>query len=574
MSVFSWVAGRVRGRNMPEDEAWNDRFWAAWNGTHEAAREAERFAALGLGMEEAAWMVAHQPGMLELLEADALEAVAWAEREAYFVGSVGQIEGRPMTRREGLEWEMQKTHQAIQEAKRHEVDVLVKLGEERAYAENLVRNGDGNDKGAVARLSKEFHALERELAALPVERFAAEAQASGVVAEPDDLALTRAMLGVQEVVDAAAPTPEAVPGFEHEATEASGNGWRYGLAPGHVKAAEVVTPEEEAAERRRRGRAEMEERERAAAELYQKNRAGLAEFQKQEVVEPTPSAVEAVVDGPALPSFYPEEVVRGARLLVPSMVPELVPELVLPTRTEEMAPEQLMWDKPKAQEAAPEVVAPASEPVQEPEAPQWEADQQHAMARLGGVQEVADREGWEAEPEAPAAADVLLNALDQLGALVSEMAPEERAAFLADDDISIVGLRGRLVDPEHEPVLGPGARVSADELREEARQAEAAADARLSEDIASADKARMAEIEGREEVARRWAEYEGPPMAEIETYDGSPMTPDPAEAARVASRTLDNDQAAAQQRRSGRKPQEEQEEEARRQQQPGQEPQL
>ena len=37
------------------------------------------------------------------------------------------------------------------------------------------------------------------------------------------------------------------------------------------------------------------------------------------------------------------------------------------------------------------------------EAPDWEAAQQHAMALLGGLQEVADRAGWEPEPEMPAA---------------------------------------------------------------------------------------------------------------------------------------------------------------------------
>lgn len=173
---------------------------------------------------------------------------------------------------------------------------------------------------------------------------------------------------------------------------------------------------------------------------------------------------------------------------------------------------------------AREALAPAGPPT-------WDASQQYAMAQLAGLQETADRYGW--EPEAAAG-----DALDQLGATVAEMAPEERAAILADGDETIAALRGRLADLERNPVLGPNALGSGDELREEARAADEAADARLNAEIEAADKERMAEIEGRAEVARQWAEY-----------DGSPMTPDPAAVAEVASRTRENAQLKAEQAR-------------------------
>lgn len=173
---------------------------------------------------------------------------------------------------------------------------------------------------------------------------------------------------------------------------------------------------------------------------------------------------------------------------------------------------------------APEALAPAGPPT-------WEASQQHAMAQLAGLQDLADRCGW--EPEVTGG-----DALDHLGAAVAKLAPEERAAVLGDDDETIAALRVRLADLERNPVLGPDAMVTADELREEARLANEAAEARLNAEIEATDKERMAEIEGRAEVARQWAEW-----------SGSPMTPDPAAGDEVASRARENDQLKAEQAR-------------------------
>ncbi len=613
MSVFSWwsnvldeLQARTSGaqakaehesqrqwRNMAED----GRRQAAWNSTHEAAREPAR--------------------------GDALEAEAWAERNAYWSGHIGQIEGRAMTARERLEWEVAKKYQEAKAAIAHEIEVMVDLGCSPDLAKATVWAGDGNDKGAVAKLGKEFHALERELAALVQETAVEPAQAPEALVEHDGLDAARELLGVQAkeaVAEARPAAPDVIPDFEQTPVVMTegvhGNGWRYGLAPGRVNAP-VASPEAEAAEVRRTSLVAREQAEQMRLDQKAQVKAGLEEIRQQAAVEPPPAeeeaqptGEEAVVDSPALPSYYhyPE----GSETLVASQLPDLVPpgfvgegrqagritnwDLRAPEdRLEEeflaagMDPQTMAWDPDEVRERGAEIAALGAEldraeaaPLalaEGAEAPTWEANQQHEMAKLSGLQEVADREGWEPEPEAPAASSVG-DALDQLGTLVSEMSPEERAAFLADDDITIVGLRGRLTDPKREPILGPAARVTADELREEARAADETADARLNADIEASDKARLAEIETRDEVLRQWAEPEtwmGAVAAEVETYDGLPITPDPAAVSEAASRTLENDQMKAEQARQEIEKQRRArgaEEEHADEQQPGQEPQL
>lgn len=462
MSVFSWwnnvldeLVARTSGaqakaehesqrqwRNMAEDERWQ----AAWNSIHEAAREPAR--------------------------GDALEAEAWAERNAYWSGNIGQIEDRAMTARERLEWEIARKREECEAAIAHEIEVMVGLGCSPDLAKATVWAGDGNDMGAVAKLGKEFHALERELAALVQETAVEPAQAPKAVVEHDGLDAARELLGVQAreaVAEARPAAPDVIPDFEQTPVVMTegvhGNGWRYGLAPGRVNAP-VASPEAEAAEVRRTSLVAWEQAEQMRLDQKAQVKAGLEEIQQQAAVGP-PSAGEEAVTG----------------------------------------------------------------------APGWEADQQHAMAMLSGLQQIADREGWEPEPEAPAAASVV-DILDELGATVSEMTPEERATFLTDDGIPNSGVRWRLADPAHEPILGPGATITGEGLRAEAVQAEAEVQARLHSEIEAAEKVRMAEIEGRDEVARQWAEW-----------DASPMTPDPAAVAEVASRTRENDQLKAEQAR-------------------------
>ncbi len=544
MSVFGWIARRLQPGQEERERVGERERYRAWLENREPGQSFPRDRM----QAEADARRERHPDMLRrraVERDDALEAVAWAEREAYFVGSPGQIEGRPMTHREAVRWDMKRKRQELEEAILREIDWFVGKGIQRDHAEDMVRTGGGEDKGAVARLSAEFHALERELAALdaaetagaepapesePTQVVGPEAKVSGVVgevaqarrargiwhyetpaevaadqrwaeaaeragvtaegarewepvaAEPTAAAEPRGVergpltaaeeaLALEFMLDeptrdeeAEAPTPEAVPDFEHEAQEASGTRWPYGLVPAPPKAA-LLAPVDDKAELRRRAREEQAERERAAAEAYQKNLDGLKEMGLSARAGETPGAEHDPTEGvPLVPPssrqrdvpqvvfdlrapedrleeeflaagmdpetmvWDPDEVaaraaeisILGAELDAVSAAPAGLLGTMEPvtslTPEDEAAARKLMFDaRTRAEEKAEmreqfaqwngveaDVVVPASEPVQKPAAPDtWEADQQHAMARLGGVQEVADREGWEAEPEVP-----------------------------------------------------------------------------------------------------------------------------------------------------------------------------
>lgn len=197
---------------------------------------------------------------------------------------------------------------------------------------------------------------------------------------------------------------------------------------------------------------------------------------------------------------------------------------------------------------------------------QWQADQQHAMAQLAGLQQVADRAGWEAERvefDGPHERDNLDAAREMLGLATEETAPADATSTVAER--------------EEIAVLTP------EELR--ARDAAALAEMRA-QAIATGTFQSVGEAEQLDRVD---------PMADLERlhvapdldaardlfgpelyFDGSPPpAPDAAASAEIASRTMDNDQREARERRA-REQRQEEDEEARRQEQRGQEqePQL
>lgn len=658
MSVFGWIARRLQPGQEERERVGERERYRAWL---ENRKPGQSFP-LDRMQAEADARRERRPDMLRYRAQEAYNAT----RADYFKGSPVELEGRPMTDREGLEWQKGKLYQALQAAMEHEIEGFVDRGVDADVARRLVRGGGGNDKGAVFQLSHDYHVLERRLAALdaaeatgaepapeseptqaaedetymaldmfgvyaaeaaepeapeaipdfgqnrvreahgndgpslePVvgkapdeethesgggdptswrrargiwhyetpaevardQRWAEEAwqaeraevaERAGVTAEgarawepvaveptaaAEPMAIERGPLAAAEEAlalefmldeptrdeEAEAPTPEAVPDFEHEAQEASGTRWPYGLVPAPPKAA-LLAPVDDKAELRRRAREEQAERERAAAEAYQKNLDGLIEMGLSARAGETPGAEHEPTDG--VPLVPPSSRQRD--------VPQVVFDLRAPEdRLEEeflaagMDPETMVWDpdevaaraaeistlgaeldavnaapagllgpmEPVAPLAPEDEVVPAPEPEQEPEAPDWEADQQHTMAQLSGLQEVADREGWEAEPEAPKVAE--------------EAAP---------------------LGPEVPLVMGETLRGW--EAREDA--------------LAEAQEAAA-------EVATPAPEPEAPVAMGLETYNGSPMTSDPSEAAKVAQRTFENDQMKAEQARRARK---------------------
>ncbi len=327
MSVFSW---------------WNNFLQERAGGTGRRVREQAEAEASAARFE-------NQP---YLLRARALERYE-AARAAYFKGSPVELEGRPLTQRESLEWEMGKTRSAIQATMEHEIEGFVDRGVDADVARRLVRGGGGNDQGKVFQLSHDYHLLERRLAALD----AAEEAGAEPAQEVDAYDVLEA--------DVSEMSPEARAEFLSANSGGAEEIRSRLLDPSHSP---VVGPKANVSGSELRGEADREGGE-AEPEARAESR-GIWHYK-------TPAEVAADQRW-AEEAWAAEEAERA-----------------------EAADRAAV--EPKAQEAAPEVVAPASEPVQEPEAPKWEADQQHAMGQLGGVQEVADRSGWEAEPEVPGA---------------------------------------------------------------------------------------------------------------------------------------------------------------------------
>lgn len=157
MSVFSW---------------WNNWLQERGGGSHDPAIRAR------IEKAEAEARAARAENQPHMLRARALERYE-AARADYFKGSPVELEGRPMTQREALGWEMGKTRSAIQAAMEHEIEGFVGRGVDADVARRLVRGGGGNDKGAVFQLSHDYHVLERRLAALDA------AEASGAAPAPE-----------------------------------------------------------------------------------------------------------------------------------------------------------------------------------------------------------------------------------------------------------------------------------------------------------------------------------------------------------------------------------------------------
>ena len=407
MSVFSWWSNwlqeRVGGSYDPRSRARIEE------------EEAEARAA----------RAGKQPHMLRYRAQERYEA----DRADYFKGSPVELEGRPMTEREGLEWQKGKIYEALQEAKEHEIEGFIERGVDADVARRLVGGGGGNDRGKVFQLSHDYHLAERRLAALDAAEEAGAEPAPK--SEPtqgteDDTYMALDMFGVY-----AAPGPEpaepeapvAIPDFRpNQVREAHGNDGP-SLEPAAGKAPDEETHESGAAEvaqadgggdpmswRRARGiwhhetPAEIARDQRWAekaweAELAERaERAGVvaegARAWEPVAVEPTAADEPMVVDRGPLTAA--EEA-----LALEFMLDE-------PTRDEEKAEmrEQFaQWNGVEAEaQSEPDVVVPDPEPEQGTEAPDWEADQQHAMAQLSGLQEAAAEVATPApEPEAPVA---------------------------------------------------------------------------------------------------------------------------------------------------------------------------
>ena len=462
MSVFSWWSNWLQ-----------ERVGGSYDPRSRARIEEEEAEARAARAEK-------QPHMLWWRAQERYEAA----RADYFKGSPGELEGRSMTQRESLEWEMGKTRSAIQAAMEHEIEGFVDRGVDADVARRLVRGGGGNDKGAVFQLSHDYHVLERRLAALDaaeaagaepaqqvdaydvleadVSEMSPEARAEFLSANSGEAEEIRSRLSDPSHSPVVGPKAN-VSGVVREVAQADGGGdpmsWRRARGIWQYETPAEIARDQRWAEKA--WEAELAERAERA------ERAGVV-AEGARAWEPV--AVESTAaDEPMVVDRGPLTAAEEA-LALEFMLDE-------PTRDEEKAEmrEQFaQWNGVEAEaQSEPDVVVPDPEPEQGTEAPKVAEE----AAPLGPEVPLVMGEtlrGWEAREDALAEA-------------------QKAAAEVAT------------------PAAEPEAPVA------------------------------MAEA----------PEAQG--LETLETYDGSYMTPDPAEVAKKAQQTFESDQMKAEQARRARK---------------------